>query len=270
MSNAALYCRSSKDRSDVSIAAQKHELTKLAQARSLPIVACYEDAVQSGSTDDRPAFQRLIADVKNRHRGWSYLLVLDTSRVARGRFIAQAFKRQCAKFGVTILYAKMPETDPISTVILEAVFEAIDEVHSLMSREKGMAGMAENVRQGFRAGGRAPVEGWDQVSTGHGAYGTRARPRIVRSGVARLAHPGRFNRVPGPVDRLPQRCPLRAPASRSDSGSPAGPCYSEGRTRGAAARTASRRSTVAVNVGDQFEVIETSHDCRAQINRCAP
>src|SRR5665213_3675306 len=133
MSNAALYCRSSKDRSDVSIAAQKPELTKLAQARCLPIVACYEDAVQSGSTDDRPAFQRLIADVKNRGRGWSHLLVLDTSRVARGRFIAQAFKRQCAKFGVTILYSKMPETDPISTVILEAVFEAIDEVHSLMS-----------------------------------------------------------------------------------------------------------------------------------------
>ena len=50
----------------------------------------------------------------------------------------------------------MPETDPISQVILESVFQAMDEVHSLMSREKGLAGMAENVRQGFRAGGRAP------------------------------------------------------------------------------------------------------------------
>ena len=33
----------------------------------------------------------------------------------------------------------------------------MDEVHSLMSREKGLAGMAENVRRGFRAGGRAPI-----------------------------------------------------------------------------------------------------------------
>ena len=32
----------------------------------------------------------------------------------------------------------------------------MDEVHSLMSREKGLAGMAENVRQGYRAGGVAP------------------------------------------------------------------------------------------------------------------
>ncbi|MCC7463315.1 MAG: recombinase family protein [Gammaproteobacteria bacterium] len=37
------------------------------------------------------------------------------------------------------------------------MFEAMDEVHSLMSREKGLAGMAENVRQGWRAGGRAPL-----------------------------------------------------------------------------------------------------------------
>src|SRR5258708_27610764 len=33
----------------------------------------------------------------------------------------------------------------------------MEEVHSLMSGEKGLAGMAENVRRGFRAGGRAPV-----------------------------------------------------------------------------------------------------------------
>jgi hypothetical protein len=46
--------------------------------------------------------------------------------------------------------------DPITQVIVESVFQAMDEVHSLMSREKGLSGMAENVRQGYRAGGRAP------------------------------------------------------------------------------------------------------------------
>lgn len=33
---------------------------------------------------------------------------------------------------------------------------AMNQVHSFMSKEKGLAGMAENVRQGYRAGGRAP------------------------------------------------------------------------------------------------------------------
>jgi site-specific DNA recombinase len=153
---AAVYARSTKDRTGVSIPAQNHALNELAQNKSLKIVARYEDEVQKGSTDERPAFQRLIADIKRRDRGWSHLLMYDTSRLARGRYIAQVFKHQCKKYGVEILYAKLPETDPISAVILEAVFEAMDEVHSLMSRDKALAGMAENVRRGFRAGGRAP------------------------------------------------------------------------------------------------------------------
>lgn len=155
--SAALYCRSTKDRSDVSIDAQVRLLTEYAETRGLKVVHSFEDPVQRGSNEDRPAFRELTAAIKNRQRGWSHLLVLDTSRIARGRFIAQAFKRECAKYGVEIHFKNLPDVDPISKVILESVFEAMDEVHSIMSREKGLAGMAENVRQGFRAGGRAPL-----------------------------------------------------------------------------------------------------------------
>jgi site-specific DNA recombinase len=155
---AALYCRSSKDRSDVSIAAQRRELEKLAGSRSLQIVRSYEDAVESGSTDDRPAFSELVRAIKHQDRGWDVLLVYDTSRLARRRYIAQAIKHQAKKHGVAIFYARMPaDLDPVAELVLESVFEAMDEAHSLMSREKGLAGMAENVRQGWRAGGRAPT-----------------------------------------------------------------------------------------------------------------
>jgi hypothetical protein len=41
-------------------------------------------------------------------------------------------------------------------MVLRSVLQAFDEYHSLISRAKGLAGMAENVRQGWRAGGRAP------------------------------------------------------------------------------------------------------------------
>lgn len=168
----------------MSIDAQRRELQQLAAARGLTIVTEFADAVQSGSTEDRPAFRDLSAALRNRGRGWSHLLVLDTSRVARGRFIAQAFKRECAKYGVAIHYAKVPEVDPISAVILESVFEAIDEVHSLMSREKGLAGMAENVRQGYRAGGRAPL-GYKLVHQGTGAI--REGKPVMKSQLALAA-----------------------------------------------------------------------------------
>lgn len=154
--NAALYLRSSKDRSDVSIDAQRRELEALAKSRSLTIVREYADVVQSAKTADRPDFQRLLLDLRDGRRGWQTLLTVDTSRLSRRRYWAQAFKHEAAKRGVAILYSKVPDVDPITQVILESVLEAMDEVHSLMSREKGLAGMAENVRRGFRAGGRAP------------------------------------------------------------------------------------------------------------------
>lgn len=157
MRTAALYLRSSKDRSDVSIAAQRRALVELAQAKGLPVVVEYIDAVESGKDEDRAGFQRLLRDLKARGRHWSVLLAYDTSRIARRRYIAQALSHECKKLGVSILYAQVPEVDPISTVILESVLQAMDEVHSLMSREKGLAGMAENVRRGFRAGGRPPT-----------------------------------------------------------------------------------------------------------------
>jgi DNA invertase Pin-like site-specific DNA recombinase len=155
---AALYLRSSKDRNDVSLAAQRHELEKLATSRSLEIVTSYEDAVESGKTDDRPGFSELVRAIKDPKREWTYLLVYDTSRIARRRYIAQAIKHEAKKRGVTILYARLPsDLDPVSELFLESIFEAMDEAHSIMSREKGLAGMAENVRQGWRAGGRAPM-----------------------------------------------------------------------------------------------------------------
>ena len=86
MSNrASLYLRSSKDRSDVSIDAQRRSLHELAVARGLVVVDEFVDAVESGKDDDRPAFQRLIHALKAQGRAWEYVLVLDTSRVARRR-----------------------------------------------------------------------------------------------------------------------------------------------------------------------------------------
>jgi site-specific DNA recombinase len=152
-----LYLRSSKDRNDVSIAAQRRELTALAAKRGMQIVDEFADAVESAKTGDRPEFQRLNNAIRSSSRGWKTVLVLDHSRVARDRLVAHAFRYECRKHDVDVVYAKMPDVDPISAVLLESVFEAFAEVHSLMSRDKGLSGMAENVRQGWRAGGRAPV-----------------------------------------------------------------------------------------------------------------
>ena len=83
MNKAVLYLRSSKDRSDVSIDAQRRQLQELAEDRGLQIVNEYADAVVSGKDDDRPAFQKMLREMRNPKRGWDLVLVLDTARIAR-------------------------------------------------------------------------------------------------------------------------------------------------------------------------------------------
>jgi len=191
MTKAALYLRSSKDRSDVSIAAQRRELQSLASDRGLTIVAEYSDAVESAKDEHRPGFQKLLTDLREPTRGWSALLMVDTSRLSRRRFSAQVFKHEASKRGVAIIYSKVPDADPITNVLIQSVLEAMDEIHSLMSKEKGLAGMRENVARGFRAGGRAPY-GYqlERVPTGvvrDGQEVTKSRLVLDKSTAPKIA-----------------------------------------------------------------------------------
>lgn len=153
---AAIYLRSSKDRKDVSIDAQRRELQKLATDANILIVQEYTDVVESAKDENRPGFQKLLHDLKSSARAWNALLMIDTSRLSRRRYMAQVFKHEAKKRNVQIIYSKIPESDPIADMVVIGVMEVFDELHSLMSKEKGLAGMAENVRQGYRAGGRPP------------------------------------------------------------------------------------------------------------------
>lgn len=153
---AALYLRSSKDRSDVSIDAQRDELQALAEARGYIICREFSDVVESGKDEDRPGFQDLIAEIRSHSRGWTHLLLLDTARLARRTYIGVIFEHDAEKHGVTVVYKTVPESDPITAMLLKSVLRAVDEWHSLTSKKKGLAGMAQNVKKGFRAGGRAP------------------------------------------------------------------------------------------------------------------
>lgn len=152
----AIYLRSSKDRTDVSIDAQRRELQDLAKSRKLAIAEEFTDAVESGKDANRPGFQSMIRQINNKSRQWDVVMMVDTSRLARNQYIAHSFMHECGKRGIEVVFAKTPELDGVTGIILPAVLHAMDQVHSFMSKEKGLAGMAENVRQGFRAGGRAP------------------------------------------------------------------------------------------------------------------
>jgi DNA invertase Pin-like site-specific DNA recombinase len=149
---AALYLRSSKDRADVSIDAQRRELKTLAAAKHLPIVAEFTDVVLSGADETRPGFQALLREIQAKHCRFSVLLALDTSRIARDEFLSALIHNECEKRGITILYGKMPSDDPLTSVVMLNTMRGFDRYHRMVSRMKALAGMSENVRQGYRAG----------------------------------------------------------------------------------------------------------------------
>lgn len=157
-SNAVLYLRSSKDRADVSIESQRHALVQLAADKRLTIVGEFVDAVESGKDNDRPGFQRMLEEIKQRDRAWSTILLLDTSRLARRMAAAVLFEEEtCKPRGITVVYKSLPDMDQAERALIKAVHHGVDEWHSLTSKRKGMDGMRTNVGNGFRAGGRAPV-----------------------------------------------------------------------------------------------------------------
>lgn len=141
----------------MSLDSQRRELQALAASKGLTITTEFSDVVESGKDEDRPGYQSLCAAIGDKMRGWDTLLLLDTSRLARRQHIAIAFSHHCQRKGIRILYAKVPELDPINEILVLSLMRAMDEMHSHTSREKGLAGMAENIRRGFRAGGRAPL-----------------------------------------------------------------------------------------------------------------
>jgi DNA invertase Pin-like site-specific DNA recombinase len=153
---ACLYLRSSKDRHDLSLDAQRRALQAYAHDQGVAVVAEYADAVESGKDDDRPGFQALLRALKDHARTWDTILALDTSRIARRRHLAMIFEHEAEKAQVKVIYQSVPDTDPITGMLLRSILQAMDEWHSLTSKAKGLAGMAESVRQGWRAGGQAP------------------------------------------------------------------------------------------------------------------
>lgn len=128
---ACAYLRSSKDRHDLSLDAQRRALQDYAHAQGLAIVAECADAVESGKDDDRPGFQALLRELRDPARAWAVILALDTSRIARRRHLALIFEHEAEKSGVRILYKSVPDTDPITGMLLRSILQAMDEWHSL-------------------------------------------------------------------------------------------------------------------------------------------
>lgn len=146
MQKAVIYTRySDRAQRDVSIEQQLRACREYAERQGLEVVGMYEDRALTGTSDQRPGFQRMIAD--SARQEWQYVIVYALDRFARDRYDSAVYKRKLKDYGIRVLSAMENLTDDPTGVLLESVLEGLAEYYSRELAQKTARGMQDNARK---------------------------------------------------------------------------------------------------------------------------
>lgn len=139
--NCVIYARfSSHSQQEQSIEGQLRYCQEYAAKNGYNVLSTYIDRALSGTTDNRPEFQRMIRDAAG--RGFQFILVWKLDRFSRNRYDSAIYKRQLSKYGVRVLSVTEGVGAGDEGLLLEAILEAMAETYSRQ--------LAQNVRRGMR------------------------------------------------------------------------------------------------------------------------
>ena len=137
---AVIYARySSSGQREESIEGQIRDCLAYAERMNLIVVDKYTDHALSGTTDKRPAFQRMIRD--SAKGKFTVVLCWKTDRFARNRCDSAIYKAKLRANGVRILYAMETIPDGPEGIVLESMMDGFAEYYS--------ANLSQNVRRGL-------------------------------------------------------------------------------------------------------------------------
>ena len=155
LKNAVIYARySSYSQTEQSIEGQLHDAYAFAEKNGYRIIQEYIDRALTGTSDNRPAFQRMIKDAAKNI--FQYVIVWKQDRFARNRYDSAIYKRELKKHGVKVLSVMENITDSPEGIILEGLLEAMAEYYSANLGENIKRGRHESVRKGLFPGGPVP------------------------------------------------------------------------------------------------------------------
>ncbi len=132
---AVIYARYSSDNQrEGSIEGQLRECYEYAKYNDIEIIGEYIDRAFSAKTDDRPDFQRLIAD--SNRKFFDAVLVWKLDRFARNRYDSARYKALLKKNGVRVISATEKISEDASGILLESLLEGYAEYYSAELAEK--------------------------------------------------------------------------------------------------------------------------------------
>jgi DNA invertase Pin-like site-specific DNA recombinase len=139
--NVVFYGRySALGQSEQSIEGQRKVCYEFAERNGYKVIAEYIDRAISGTeAENRPEFQRMIADSAKRQ--FQGVLVYQLDRFARNRYDSATYKAKLKKNGVKVLSARENISDDASGVLMESVLEGMAEYFSAELSQKVKRGM---------------------------------------------------------------------------------------------------------------------------------
>lgn len=152
---AVIYARySCEKQTEQSIDGQLRVCQDYAKNNDIMIIDTYIDQAISGTTDNRPDFQRMIKD--SAKKTFEYVLVYKLDRFSRDKFAATMYKHTLKQNGVKVLSAMENIPDTPEGIILESLLEGMNAYYIAELSQKVKRGMRETRLKGFYQGGGVP------------------------------------------------------------------------------------------------------------------
>ena len=149
---AVIYARySSHAQREESIEGQLRVCYDYALREGIQVLREYIDKAISGTTDDRPAFQRMIKDSAS--HSFDAVLLYSVDRFARDRYAAATYRHELKRNGVRIISVTQPLDDSPESILLEALLEGLAEYYSANLSRGIKRGMYENALKCQYTGG---------------------------------------------------------------------------------------------------------------------
>ncbi len=162
MRYAAFYGRYSCERqNEQSIEGQLRICQQYAEQNELKIVETYIDRATTGTNDNRPAFQKMLADCEKPVL-WDILLVYAIDRFGRNSIEIAVNKQKLKKNKKTLISAtqrtseNIDGTKNLDGILLENMYIGLAEYYSAELSQKIRRGLHENREKGLYSGGFIP------------------------------------------------------------------------------------------------------------------
>ena len=152
--NIVIYARfSSHSQNEQSIEGQLKTCYDYAERNGYKVIGEYIDRALSGTVaDNRPEFQRMIADSAKRQ--FQAVLVYQLDRFARNRYDSATYKSKLKKYGVRVISARENISDDASGILIEGVLESMAEYYSVELGQKVSRGMSLAAEKCLATGGQ--------------------------------------------------------------------------------------------------------------------